>query len=117
MTRIQVIVGNATLSATLDETPAGRDFAMMLPLDLSLRDYHGTEKIADLPRKLDTTGAAATYSPKAGDITYYVPWGNLAIFYRPFQRSRGLVRLGGLDGQFGALLQDGAIRIRIEAAE
>ena len=117
MTRIHVIVGSETLSATLDETPAGRDFARLLPLELSLSDYHATEKIADLPRELDTTGAPASYSPEAGDITYYAPWGNLAIFYKPFRTSSGLVRLGAFDGPIDALLQDGAIPIRIEAAE
>ncbi len=117
MHKIQVIVGHATFSATLDDTPAGRDFATLLPLELALSDYHATEKIADLPRKLDTTGAPARYTPKAGDITYYAPWGNLAIFYKPFQTSRGLVRLGAFDGPIDALLRDGAIPVRIEAAE
>ncbi|WP_338035895.1 cyclophilin-like fold protein [Halochromatium roseum] len=117
MTRIQLIVGGETLSATLDDTPAGRDFAALLPLELSLTDYHATEKIADLPRTLDTRGAPAKYAPSAGDITYYAPWGNLAIFYKPFQSSRGLVRLGAFDGPIDALLRDGAIAVRIEAAE
>jgi hypothetical protein len=117
MTRIHVIVGHATLSATLDDTPAGRDFATLLPLELVLSDYHATEKVADLPRKLDTTDAPARYTPKAGDITYYAPWGNLAIFQKPFQTSRGLVRLGAFDGPIDALLKDGAIPVRIEAAE
>jgi len=117
MTRIFVTVGNETLSATLDDTPAGRDFAALLPLELSLSDYHATEKVADLPRKLDTSDAPASYSPKTGDITYYAPWGNLAIFYEPFRTSSGLVRIGAFDGPIDALLQDGTIPIRIEAAE
>jgi hypothetical protein len=117
MTRIHVIVGNATLSATLDDTPVGRDFTALLPLELSLTDYHATEKVADLPRKLDTSDAPASYSPEAGDITYYAPWGNLAIFYKPFRTSSGLVRLGAFDGPIDALLKDGAISVRIEAAE
>ncbi len=117
MTRIHVIVGYATLSATLDDTPAGRDFATLLPLELVLSDYHATEKVADLPRKLDTTDAPARYTPKAGDITYYAPWGNLAIFQKPFQTSRGLVRLGAFDGPIDALLKDGTIPVRIEVAE
>jgi hypothetical protein len=117
MTRIHVIIGNETLSATLDDTPAGRDFAMLLPLELSLSDYHATEKIADLPRALDTGDASASYTPKAGDITYYAPWGNLAIFYKPFRTSNGLVRLGAFDGPIDALLKDGPIAVRIEAAE
>jgi hypothetical protein len=117
MTRIHLIVGKETLSATLDDTPAGRDFAELLPLKLSLRDYHATEKIADLPRALDTTDAPASYTPQAGDITYYAPWGNLAIFYKPFGDSRGLVRLGAFDAPIDALLKEGAIAVRIEAAE
>jgi len=38
-----------------------------------------------------------------GDITYYAPWGNLAIFYRDFDYSRGLVRLGRIDSGIEAL--------------
>jgi len=116
MTRIHVIVGNETLSATLDDTPAGRDFAALLPLELTLSDYNATEKVADLPRKLDTRDAPASYTPKTGDVTYYAPWGNLAIFYKPFRTSNGLVRLGAFDGPIDALLKDGPIPVRIEAA-
>ncbi len=117
MTRIHVIVGNQTLTATLEDTPAGRDFAALLPLELSLSDYNATEKVADLPRKLDTTGAPSSYAPKAGDITYYAPWGNLAIFYKPFRTSAGLVRLGYFNGPIDALQKDGAIPVRIEVAD
>lgn len=116
MTRIHVIVGDETLSATLDDTPAGRDFAALLPLELSLSDYNATEKVADLPRELDTMDAPASYTPEAGDITYYAPWGNLAIFYEPFRTSRGLVRLGAFEGAIDALLKGGTIQVRIESA-
>lgn len=117
MIRIHVIVGNETLAATLDDTPAGRDFARLLPLTLTLDDYHATEKVADLPRKLDTEGAPATYAAKVGDITYYAPWGNLAIFYKPFRSASGLVRLGAFDGPIDALRQGGEIPVRIERAK
>jgi hypothetical protein len=117
MTRIRVIVGNEILSATLDDTSTGRDFAALLPLELSLSDYNATEKVADLPRELDTTNAPDSYTPKAGDMTYYAPWGNLAIFYKPFRTARGLVRLGAFDGPSDALLKDGATPVRIETAE
>lgn len=117
MTSIHVIVGKKTLLATLDNTAAGRDFVALLPLELSLRDYNATEKVADLPRELDTRGAPACYTPKAGDITYYAPWGNLAIFYKPFWSSSGLVRLGTFHEPIDALLKDGAIPVRIEVPE
>lgn len=117
MTAIRVIVGDDTLSATLEDTAAGRDFAAMLPLDLTLTDYHGIEKVSDLPRKLDTTGAPASYEPARGDITLYAPWGNLAIFLKPFDRSRGLVRLGAFDGAIDLLDRQGGIDVRIERAD
>ena len=117
MIRIHVSVGNETLFATLADTPAGRDFATLLPLQLSLRDYNGTEKVADLPRELDTTDAAPSYTPEVGDITYYAPWGNLAIFYKPFRASSGLIRLGAFDGPIDALMKRGPISVRIDTAE
>ena len=40
----------------------------------------------------------ASYEPRAGDITQYAPWKNLAIFVAPFSNSPGLVRLGQFDG-------------------
>lgn len=117
MIPINVTVGEATLAATLDDTIVGRDFAAMLPLDLTLSDFHGIEKVSDLPRAVDTSEAPATYEPAAGDITFYAPWGNLAIFYKPFQPSGGLVRLGTFDGAVDALLQDSSFEIRIERAD
>ncbi|SIS80833.1 cyclophilin-like fold protein [Phaeovulum vinaykumarii] len=117
MTRIRVIVADTTLSATLDDTPAGRDFAALLPLDLTLNDYHGIEKIADLPRKLDTSGAPRAYKPETGDITLYAPWGNLAIFLKPFSSSAGLVRLGAFDGPIAPLRREGGLPVRIETVE
>ena len=116
MTKIRVIVGDETLSATLDDTAVARDFASLLPLELTLSDYHATEKVADLPRPLDISGAPASYTPRAGDITHFAPWGNLAIFHKPFQSARGLVRLGAFDGSIEALMQDGAFPVRIELA-
>ncbi|MBB4303488.1 hypothetical protein GGD81_002531 [Rhodobium orientis] len=117
MTKITVTVGDDTLTATLDDTPAGRDFAKLLPLDLTLRDFHGNEKIADLPRDLDTTGAPPRYAAKTGDITLYAPWGNIAIFYKPFQASSGLVRLGSFDGPIDVLVRDEPFPVRIELAD
>jgi hypothetical protein len=117
MTRVQIIVGTEAFTATLDDTSFARDFAAMLPLNVVLRDYHATEKIADLPRRLDTTGAPARYAPEVGDITYYAPWGNLAIFYKPFQNSAGFIRLGQFDGSINALLKSADTPVRIESAE
>lgn len=115
--KIRIIVEGTELTATLEDTAAGRDFATLLPLDLTLEDYHGIEKIADLPKRLSTEDAPAGVDPDVGDITYYAPWGNLALFYRDFGYARGLVRLGRIHGDVTALGGDKPLRVRIERVE
>lgn len=117
MIKIEFIAGDEVLTATLDDTPAGRDFASLLPLELTLGDYHGVEKVADLPRKLDTSGAPASYEPKKGDITQYVPWSNIAIFTKPFSDSRGLLRLGEFDGPIDVLTENDEVFVQIRLAD
>lgn len=115
--KIRIIVEGTALSATLDDSAAGRDFASLLPMELTLSDYHGIEKIADLPRRLSTEGAPEGVDPEIGDITYFAPWGNLALFYRDFGYSRGLVRLGRIEGGIAALGGSGSLEARIERVE
>ena len=79
------VAGGPNLIATLAQGDAARDFASLLPLNLLLKDYASTEKIADLPKRLSTTDAPDGFEPRAGDVAYYAPWGNLAIFYRDFR--------------------------------
>ncbi|MDQ0618639.1 cyclophilin-like fold protein [Arthrobacter globiformis] len=70
---------------------------------LTLTDYAGTEKVSDLPASLSTTGSPAGIKPVIGDITYYAPWGNLAIFYRDFGYANGLVKPGHIDAGISLL--------------
>lgn len=112
--RIRLIVDGAELPATLEDTPAARAFAAMLPLVLGLEDYHATEKIADLPARLPTEDAPEGVDPDVGDITYFAPWGNLALFYRDFGYARGLVRLGRIEGEVSVLEAEGPLQTRIE---
>ena len=94
--QINIRLEGRIIPATLNDSKAAQDFASLLPLSLTLEDYNFTEKISDLPRRLSTDGAPPGFDPSVGDIAYYAPWGNLAIFYRDFQYSRGLVSLGKL---------------------
>jgi len=115
--KINIDVEGTTITATLDDSPAARDFASLLPLALTLQDYHSTEKISDLPRRLSTQGAPAGIDPSPGDITYYAPWGNLAIFYKDFGYSRGLVKLGAIVTGGEALNVPGPVTATIRLAE
>ncbi|RJT07103.1 cyclophilin-like fold protein [Halococcus sp. IIIV-5B] len=91
---MQLTFGDVVLEGTLLENPTSRDFCSLLPLTLTLSDYEATEKVSDLPSHLSTVDAPDGINPDIGDITYYAPWGNLAIFYRDFDYASGLVKLG-----------------------
>lgn len=114
MTEIRITIGRNEIFATLDDSASARDFLSLLPLSLTLEDYAKTEKVSDLPRRLSIDGAPDGYKPSAGDITYYAPWGNLAIFYRDFRYSPGLVGLGNITGPIEPLITDGKSNVRIE---
>ncbi|KOT78378.1 hypothetical protein ADK70_34575 [Streptomyces rimosus subsp. pseudoverticillatus] len=111
---IRVTLDGRPVEATLNDSPAARDLTKLLPLTLGLKDFHGTERVADLPRKLDTSGAPEPAAAKVGDIAYYAPWGNLALFYQDGpSASADLLILGHLD--VGADQLGRATRITVEA--
>lgn len=68
------------ITATLADNATARDFYKILPLTLKLENYAGGEKIGRFDTRLSTAGAPRSYAGKKGDLTYYAPWGNIAIF-------------------------------------
>ena len=115
--KIRLKLEHTTLNATLDENATARDFVALLPLTLTLKDYAETEKISDLPKKLSTVGAPASIIPVAGDITFYAPWGNLALFYKDGHDSSGLVKFGKVDSGIEAFQRPGPLKVTIERIE
>ena len=89
--KIRLKIEDTELTTTLIDSKTTQDFISLLPLTLTLEDYGSTEKISYLPKRLSTDDAPAGIDPSVGDITYYAPWGNLAIFIRDFEYSSGLI--------------------------
>ena len=114
---IRIDLAATSLAATLDDSPVARDFLALLPLELTLEDYAAKEKISDLPRRLDTTSAPAGAPGAVGDIAYYAPWGNLAIFHRAAPYAPGLVTLGRISDDLTTLRTPGPLRVTIRTAE
>ncbi|AWH21525.1 cyclophilin-like fold protein [Stenotrophomonas sp. ZAC14D2_NAIMI4_6] len=113
--KIRIIISDQVLTATLEDSIPAREFIAQLPLTLQLEDYAATERIAQLPRRLSVSGEPEGITPMAGDIAFYAPWGNLAIFHKPFGYSKGLIRLGRIDGGLQILRAAGPVKARIEA--
>lgn len=82
---------------TVDEnTAAGKLFLEVLPLSLNFENFGSNERIAYLPHKLDINSYEEPISVKRGGMTYYVPWGNLAVFRKSFSCSADLAPLGAM---------------------
>lgn len=114
--KLNIRIEASVFTGTLNNSKAAQDFAALLPLSLTLEDYASTEKISELPKRLTTEGAPPGFAPSVGDITYYAPWGNLAIFHKDFRYSSGLVSLGTLDSGLSRLARSGAVRVTFELA-
>ena len=80
-TVVRFSTDSETLNVTIGEdSPATRDFLSMLPLTLTMEEFAGREKIADLTRPLSHEGSPGS-DPEDGDLIYFVPWRNLGFYY------------------------------------
>ncbi len=113
--KIRLTINGKAMTATLADNATAKDFLSLLPMTLTLEDYAATEKIGYLPRKLSTAGAPAGSDPAVGDIAYYAPWGNLAVFYADAPYARGLIPLGRLDPGIEALSVPGRPKVTIDS--
>ena len=116
--QVRLLFAGQEARVVLKDTPAARGLFALLPLELTFEDYNATEKIAVLPKRLSIGESPTICDPEPGTLAYFIPWGNLAIFYRDFRPSRNLVLLGsvvrGMDLFAG---QKGEFSVRIERAE
>ena len=94
---IRLTVGGAQLRGSLAANETAQDLAALLPLTLTLTNFAASERIGDLPRRLDTSTAPSGAAGRPGDLAYYAPWGTLAIFYQASAYAPGLVHLGALE--------------------
>lgn len=111
--RIRMTFDGRIMTATLYDNPSARDFFSMLPLHLTVSDYAHNEKIAYLPRKLTEEGSGPFGNEQPYDLCYFMPWGNLAMFYADY-RHPGLIRLGRFDEGEQALHVRGEFPLHIE---
>ncbi|AQV99142.1 hypothetical protein BJN34_35270 (plasmid) [Cupriavidus necator] len=114
--KIRIHVDGQIATAALYDNASAKDFAALLPLSLTLTNYAQIERIAYLPRRLHPEGIATGVPVTTGDIAYYSPWGNLAVFVESgdAEYSGGLVQLGRLETGLPLLQRPGPLKVRIE---
>ena len=113
--RIRLTFDGQEALVELYDNATAESLVKMLPLTLDFEDFGGAERIAYPPEKLSTAGMPASYAPKAGEMTVYAPWGNIAVFYKGHAASKGLVPVGRFvsGAEHAARLGKG---VRLEAA-
>ncbi len=110
-TKISVRIGSSVVDGVLFDNEAGRAFASLLPLTLTLSDYEETEKCGDLTDALPITDDIRGYDPVQGDIAYYEPCGCLSIFYRDDGYSSDLVGIGKVIGNLAPIHTEESIEV------
>ena len=97
-TRVKLMFSNKEVFVRMYDNPASRDFLAQLPLTITFEDYIGKEKISILKKRLSIDNLQAENLSKKGDFAYYAPWGNIAIFYKGFEKAtNNLVILGQIE--------------------
>ena len=116
-TMIKMTFAGNEIYGEILNTRSGKEFLSQLPATLKFEDYNSTEKISYLQSKLSGQGEPEGFTPKRGDISYYMPWGNLAIFYRDFRYSRSLIKIGTLNDIDKLANMSGSFEAKIEVVE
>ena len=118
--RIVLRFGDETAAATLADTPAARDFAAMLPLQLDLHDPMGQAKSGPLPQPIDVGSVEPVFNPTVGQIYLSAPR-TFAIFHDDLDQSvpdPGLVRLGAVDAGLDRIADAGnRFTVQIDLAD
>lgn len=114
--KMNIIVGDRTITATMEDNAAARDFLSRLPLEVTLNDFNNTtEKVFYPNPALTVDGVARGCAPISGDITIYAPWGNVAIFCKNWSHSNDLIKIGHIDDNgIEALNIGGDITVKFE---
>jgi hypothetical protein len=114
--KIGLKVGDQAITATLIDSETTRDFVSLLPLTLTMNDLFGREKFGHLPRAI-SEGGKRTRTYRVGDVIYWSPGPDVAIYYRHDGSSipaPGIIVMGKIDSGIEALNVPGSVKVTIE---
>jgi hypothetical protein len=115
--KIRLRIENRVLTATLIDSTTARDFISLLPLTLTIDDLFRREKYGPLPRALSKGERTRSY--KIGDIGYWSPGPDVAIYYRNDGEQipdPGIILIGKIDSGIEAFNVAGSVNVTIEPA-
>ena len=117
--KIKINIGAKILTATLADNATARDFASVLPLNVSMNDLFGREKYGDLPKALSENGPRKS-KYEVGDIAYWSPDHQFAVYYHQDGEaipSPGIIPIAKIDAGSEAFNVRGWVKVTIELAK
>src|SRR5262249_1613272 len=108
-----------SVTATLEDSVASRDFVSLLPLSIEMKDLAHREKTGTIPRTISEEGRR-TFDCDVADVVYWPPGPHVAVFYgqtaHPLPQP-GAIRLGALDAGAELFAPGSAVQATIERAD
>jgi hypothetical protein len=114
--QLKITIGETTLIASLIKGKTTDEFIKLLPLHLTMYDLFGREKYGALPQAISTAGQRS-FNYEVGDIGYWSPSHDLAIYYKDDGESiptPGIIILGKMKSDLSAFNISGTINVKIE---
>jgi hypothetical protein len=116
---LKIIVGNETVIASIINSKTSDDFIRLLPFSFRMDDLFGREKYGALPKSISTK-SRPSYRYEVGDIGYWSPGHDLAIYYKHDGEAipdPGIIIVGKIISDIEALSASGPVNVKIELAE
>jgi hypothetical protein len=114
--KMRLTVNSKAITATLIDSETTRDFVSLLSLTFTMNDLFGREKFAHLPRAI-SEGGKRTRTYEVGDVIYWSPGPDVAIYYRHDGQSipaPGIIVIGKTDSGVETLNVPGSVTVTME---
>jgi hypothetical protein len=99
--KIRITINNRVVTATMFDNVTAREFIALLPFTMTLNDYAQREKYGHCAKPLTEVAAGRQKPYKVGDIGYWSPNSDFAVFYRhdgSVMPEPGITMIGTVDG-------------------
>src|SRR5688572_3940825 len=113
---LKITVGKSVVTASIIKSKTSDDFIKLLPFRLTMNDLFGREKYGALPKSISTE-SKSSYRYEVGDIGYWPPCHDLAIYYKHDGEAipgPGIIIVGKIVSDMEVLSVSGPVDVKLE---